>query len=186
MQPVLNRLVSKRNGLATFNGYVWRGFESLSMTLYLISYLSYVYFPTCTLKQSENEIKISFGHSWLSSRQEKRKNRENLVLIVWLYWFKSKPYGYTLNRSNSAYTICCIPIHAFLIHFLHDQFAIIYFRLLLNEIQLVFRWKKIHQVSKSAFEFHTKLHFLHFDSASPVFIANPNETNPCEVTLDEW
>ena len=151
------------------------------MTLYLISYLSYVYFPTCTLKQSENTIIISFGHLWLSSRQE-TKNRENLVLIVWLHWFKSKPYGYTLNRSNSAYehTICCIPIHAFLIHFLHDQFAIIYFRLLLNEIQLVFRWRKIHLASKSAFEFHKKYIFEFFSGFQCW------ETHPCEVILDEW
>ena len=56
------------------------------MTLYLISYLSYVYFPTCTLKQSENTIIISFGHLWLSSRQEKnekpRESRTNSMVAL--------------------------------------------------------------------------------------------------------
>ena len=82
----------------------------LSMTLYLISYLSYVYFPTCTLKQSENAIKNYFyllsGPFLVIISTRNTKDRKNLVLIVWLYWFKSKPYGqfgYTLNRSDSVF-----------------------------------------------------------------------------------
>ena len=63
----------------------------------------------------------------------------------------------------AANMICCIPmLHAFLIHFLHDRFVIIYFRLLLNEIQLVFRLKKIHLASKSALRVSLKSYIFVF------------------------
>ena len=59
------------------------------MTLYLISYLSYVYFPTSTLKQSENAIKISFastlviGCYQLDKKNEKpRESRTNSMVVV--------------------------------------------------------------------------------------------------------
>ena len=62
----------------------------LSMTLYLISYLSYVYFPTRTLKQSENAIKklllplvwTIFGYHFDKKHEGPQESGTNSMVVL--------------------------------------------------------------------------------------------------------